>query len=193
MNEKLSKLRKMPLAERIAAVAADLKSKRDEYRTIDAHELASLLGIDDAYRPGAADHWRMVGFVPRLTVREILLQWNIEFIPDLLQSHVAAKRCDEIAEKIEMLHQKGKLERGSLNFLTKAEKRNIENLYMKKEMKSNGPTRVLAFYTVKAPHRQKLTFEALIEDDGACVDLKTPYDKRDGKFTDYSYCLIEEC
>jgi hypothetical protein len=35
--------------------------------------MANLLGIDDAYRPGAADHWRMVGFVPRLNVREILL------------------------------------------------------------------------------------------------------------------------
>ena len=41
-----SKLDAITLAERIAAVAADRNSKRDEYRSIASHELADLLGIN---------------------------------------------------------------------------------------------------------------------------------------------------
>jgi hypothetical protein len=41
-----AKLEAMSLAERIAAVAIDVASKRDEYRSIDRHELAGLLGVD---------------------------------------------------------------------------------------------------------------------------------------------------
>ena len=48
---------------------SDRAPKQGPFRVV----MANLLGIDDAYRPGAADHWRMVGFVPRLNVREILL------------------------------------------------------------------------------------------------------------------------
>jgi hypothetical protein len=36
------------LTKRIAAVAVDVGSKRDEYRLIDPHKLAWLLGINDA-------------------------------------------------------------------------------------------------------------------------------------------------
>ena len=43
-DKALQKLEDMPLADRIAAVAADVDSKRDEFRSIDAHELASFLG-----------------------------------------------------------------------------------------------------------------------------------------------------
>jgi hypothetical protein len=52
----------MSLAERIAAVAADVDSKRDEYRSIDSHELASLLGIE---RLPGGDGWEFVWFIPR--------------------------------------------------------------------------------------------------------------------------------
>jgi hypothetical protein len=47
-NKALQKLEDMPLADRIAAVAADVDSKRDEFQSIEGHALASLLGIDDA-------------------------------------------------------------------------------------------------------------------------------------------------
>jgi hypothetical protein len=51
-DKALQKLEDMPLADRIAAVAADVDSKWDEFRSIDTHELASLLGIVDADQPG---------------------------------------------------------------------------------------------------------------------------------------------
>ena len=73
-NSAHAKLEMMPLAERIAAVAADVDTKRDEYRSIDSHELASLLGIGDAYSPGG--DWDSVHFVPHVPVKDILLQWD---------------------------------------------------------------------------------------------------------------------
>jgi hypothetical protein len=39
-EEALQKLQDMPLADRIAPVAAGVDSKQDEFRSIDAHELA---------------------------------------------------------------------------------------------------------------------------------------------------------
>ena len=103
-------------SKRIAAVAVDVRSKRDEYRLIDPHELAWLLGIDDADKPGG--DWKFV--------------WNVT------------------------------------------------------------PRRVLAYHYINAPHGRTLTFEAFIDDDGGCVDLKTPYDERDGAFDNLSRHLIEE-
>jgi hypothetical protein len=47
-----AKLEEISLAECIAAVAADVASKRDEYRSIDPYDLAYLLGIYDAKLPG---------------------------------------------------------------------------------------------------------------------------------------------
>ena len=32
----------------------------------------------------------------------------------------------------------------------------------------------LAYYSIKTPQGQKLTFDALIEDDGGCVNLRAP-------------------
>jgi hypothetical protein len=51
-----ARLEAMTLAKRIAALAVDVESKRDEYRLIDPHEPASLLGIDDADKPGG--NWK---------------------------------------------------------------------------------------------------------------------------------------
>jgi len=38
----------------------------------------------------------------------------------------------------------------------------------------------------------ELWFEAVIEDDGSCIDLKTPYDERDGKTMDLADCEIDQ-
>ena len=111
-----ARLEAMTFSKRIAAVAVDVISKRDEYRLIDPHELAWLLGIDDADKPGG--DWKFV--------------WNVT------------------------------------------------------------PRRVLAYHYINAPHGRTLTFEAFIDDDGGCVDLKTPYDERDGAFDNLSRHLIEE-
>ena len=112
-----ARLEAMTLTKRIAAVTVDVGSKRDEYRLIDPHELAWLLGIDDTDKPGG--DWKFV--------------WNVT------------------------------------------------------------PRRVLAYHYTNTPHGRTLTFEAYIDDDGGCVDLKTPYDERDGAFDNLSkYVIVED-
>jgi hypothetical protein len=181
-------LEAMPVADRIAVVADDVASKRDEYRSIDPHELAGLLGVDGRCPDG---DWVFVGFVPRLSVKEIMLQCDEEVIPELLETHVTSERCEGIIAKIKLLKRsEAKLRRASLDFLTEGEKQTIERLYMEREAASNGPMWVIANYTIEAPHGKKLGFETTIGDNGESFDLKTPYDERDGKFTDLSDCLI---
>jgi hypothetical protein len=109
-----ARLEAMTLAKRIAALAVDVGSKRDEYRLIDPHKLASLLGVDDADKPGG--DWKFV--------------WNVK------------------------------------------------------------PRRVLAYRHINAPHGRTLTFEAFVDDDGGCVNLKTPYDERDSAFDSLSKYVI---
>jgi len=183
-------LEDMSLAECIAAVAVDVASKRDEYRSIDPDDLAGFLGIDDADNPGP--DWSFVWFVPRLSVMDILLQWSEEFIPELLESHVTPERCEEISAKVKLLKRnETKLDQTSLEFLTEEEKQTIERRYMEDRRKA-GDSTLLAYYHINAPHGRTLTFEAFIGDNGEVDDLKTPYDERDAKFTDLSDCLIVE-
>lgn len=183
-----AKLEAMPLADRIAAVADDVKSKRDEYRSINSHDLASLLDTPDTDLP--SDPWVFVRFVPRFSVRDILTWNDEECIPELLETHLTPERCKEIRTKIKLLKRnKTKLRRSSLDFLTEEEKQTIERLYMESEAKSNGAMWVIVQYAIKAPHGKELAFEGTIEDDGHCVHLLTPYDERDGKFVDLSDCL----
>ena len=72
-----------------------------------------------------------------------------------------------------------------LEFLTDDEKQKFEEHYMEWWAEHEGCSGCYcyAYNSIKAPHGKELTFEAFIEDDGACIDLKTPYDERDGKFS----------
>jgi hypothetical protein len=181
-----SKLEEMSLPKRIAAVAADVDSKRDEYRSIDRHELASLLGIGDADKPGG--DWNFVWYIPRVPIEDIFEdifdRGDKEYILKLLQTHVTGERYKELDKRYDELDSKR-----LCDFLTDSEKQTIECSYMERQAQAYG-SQCTAFYTIKAPHRKKLTFEAYIEDDGGCCDLMTPYDERDGAFSDFSDCFI---
>ena len=185
-----AKLEAMTLTERIAAVAADVASKRDEYRSIDRHELASLLGVGDARCPGG--EWDFVWFIPHMSIEDICESDDMECVLELLQPHVTAQRYEELNSRFALI-DRSKLGRGRLmsDLLTNVEKRTIERLHMENQDEAYD-TQVLAFYTINAPHRKKLTFEAFIGDNGESDDLKTPYDERDGAFSDLSESLIVE-
>ena len=88
------KLQEMSLAKRIAAVAADVNSKTREYRSIDSHELAALLGIGDARQPGGG--WDFVWYIPRVAIEDIFVMRDKEDIFELLQPHVTTKRYEEL-------------------------------------------------------------------------------------------------
>ena len=48
----------------------------------------------------------------------------------------------------------------------------------------------VAYYRIETPQGRKISFKAFIEDDGGCVNLKTPHDEREGSFTNLSDCLL---
>lgn len=47
----------------------------------------------------------------------------------------------------------------------------------------------IARCSVESASGAVLEFEGDVEDDGACINLRTPYDKRAKRFTDLSRCL----
>ena len=124
-DKALQKLQDMPLADRIAAVAADVDSKQDEFRSIDAHELASLLGIEDAERPG--DDWDFGWFILRVPVDDIFDQWDEETIVELFQSQLTPERYKELCSKIDLREEIKTNYAKALEFLTEDEKQKIED------------------------------------------------------------------
>src|SRR5262249_44479045 len=151
-------------------VAADVDSKQDEFRSIDAVELASLLGIEDAERPG--DDWNFGWFLPRVPLDDILDQWDEETIVELLQSQLTPERYKELCSKIDLQQEDNAK---VLEFLTEDEKLKIEEHYMEGQAEHPDSAWCFADISIEAPHGKILTFEAFIEDDGACIELKTPY------------------
>ena len=70
-----------------------------------------------------------------------------------------------------------------ISFLTPEEKKLIETALMEEELKDGEPF-VVARTCIGSPKGVELWFEGDIEDDGDCIHVRTPYDYRDGKFTD---------
>jgi hypothetical protein len=132
----------MPLAKRIAAIAADVETKRDEYQSIDSHELANLLGVGDADQPGA--NWKFVWYIPRVPVEDIFDSWNKEYVFELFQPHVTPERYEELDKKYEELGSKQSKCIIS-DFLTEGEKQTIERAYMEKQDKAYPAARCRKF------------------------------------------------
>jgi hypothetical protein len=131
---------------------------------------------------------------PRVSVPDFFdLHFEDDFIPDLLLQHITPERYEELSSKFKTPKEnERKLRPESFDFLTKNEKEKIEQLYMEKEANDISGSYKLEYYTIKAPGGKKLTFEISIGDSGDPFDLKTPYDERDGRFTDLSRSFIVE-
>ncbi len=186
-----SKLEAMPLKGRIAAVAADVHSKRDEYRSILPTQLVDLLGVPyskdrfGAYMP--SEHWVKVYYCFNRTFE------NTEFTPDvllsLLESEVTPNRYSELQKKFASCKE-DTLSPEAVKFLAEPERAAFLSRYMEDYAERNGHDYVLANYTLDAPQGFKLRFQSNIGDAGELEDLKTPYDDRDGLFVNLSDCMI---
>ncbi len=186
-----AELEAMPLQDRIAAIAADVHSKRDEYRSILPTQLVDLLGVPyskdrfGAYMPG--DNWVRVYYCFNRTFE------NTEFTPDvllsLLESEVTPNRYSEL-QKTFASYEEDALSPEAINFLTEPERAAFLSRYTEDHTERNGHDYVLANYTLEAPHGMKLRFQSNIGDAGELEDLKTPYDDRDGLFVNLSDCII---
>ena len=61
LSDLLQKLLSMPLAERMAAVTEDVRTKRDEFHQIAPNKLAEVLGVPESRRP-TDKHWSFINY-----------------------------------------------------------------------------------------------------------------------------------
>ena len=85
------------------------------------------------------------------------------------------------------------VEKPDFHFLTTDERALLEEAIAFKELEANQDNGMccIAYYSVQTPSGDVLSFEATIEDDGRCIELKTPYDYRDGKFCNLDDCVTD--
>jgi hypothetical protein len=99
-SDPLQKLLSMPLAERIAAVAEDVRTRRDEFRQIDPHELADALGVPESTRPGTGDRWTFTDYARKESLEEYA--GNNDCLSELvllIKDEVSEQRFQTLVEK----------------------------------------------------------------------------------------------
>jgi hypothetical protein len=81
----------------------------------------------------------------------------------------------------------------TLNFLIPDEQTAIENVLALRALDANMMNGIcgLGHYEVRSG-KYRLPFEAVMEDDGSCIELLTPYDHREGNFKDLSNCVTAD-
>jgi len=181
----LAELLAMPLDKRIAAVAKDVRSKKDRYAKINAFALADALEVEEPDTPRAG--WGFTDYSRKKTLEQHA-DWIVPVsrLQDYLEGHVSEDRFIELKPKFDRLDS---VKRPRFGFLTKKERLIIESA-MDAEALENAMHRVASCSVGKG--RNALLFEGDIEDDGACIKLRTPYDQRNGDFIDLSNCITED-
>ena len=101
---------------------------------------------------------------------------------------VSAERFQQLLKQSEPLDD---AEDPSFSFLTNGERSRLEKAIAEEQMEANESNGMncIARCSVESDSGMVLEFEGDIEDDGACIHLRTPYDKRAKRFTDLSNCL----
>jgi hypothetical protein len=186
-REARDRLEVLDLDARLQAVADDVELRRDEFRKIEPHELAELLEVPSPSSPDG--NWSATAYVPREPLAEYVEHNSPNYeIIHYLEGKIDQERfytLDDEATKV----AEGKKDKFDLSLLTLDEQRLIEDAIMDETLRMTGGPRVIATYDLTVPNSNRtLSFEGDIEDDGGCIDLRTPYDERDGKFVDLSDC-----
>lgn len=184
----LSELLAMPLDQRIAAVAKDVRSKRDRYASIDSFDLASALGVEQPEQPA---EWIFTHYAKKQTLEQYAHGRSpvSEFL-NYLRDHVSEERFEELTPKFDRLDS---LRRPRFGFLTKGERLIIEEALDAEELEANMSNGICCVASCSVGEGGNvLFFEGDIEDDGTCITLRTPYDQREGKFIDLSNCVTDD-
>ena len=174
----------MPLAERIAAVARDVRTKRDNFRQIAPHELAEALGVPELERP-TDEQWSFTSYAWKQSLEEYAHEYGrLSDVVYLMENKVSAQRFQTLVKK------SSDLDDLQFNFLTAEERQSFEEALAYEQLQSNIENGIccVAHHSIPASGGD-LHFEAAIEDDGTCIDLRTPYDYRDGEFVNLNDCV----
>ena len=183
-SDPLHKLLSMPLADRIAAIGEDVQKKTDEFRSVNPHRLAEALGVPTTKRPNRSD-WALTNYERKQSLEDYAYEYGcLSDCVSMIEGKVPAQLFESLVQKSSALDEL------QLDILTDEERREFEEALAFEQLKSNMDNGIccIAHYSVQALGGD-LSFEAAIEDDGACIDLKTPYDQRDGKFLNLNDCV----
>ena len=185
----LKELLALPLAQRLDAVHDDLLKRSDKFREIDPHDLAEALGVPQPESPSG--EWSFTRLVEKRS----------------LEDYADTSSASEVFQEIEGIKNKfpnkrlSYLERyyidaqkSDLGVLTAEERSLLEEAIALRELEEAAEVGMNCFarYSVISPSGGELPFEGDIEDDGACIDLRTPYDFRDDRFIDFENCVTDE-
>ena len=105
----------------------------------------------------------------------------------MIEDSVDPERFEELVRLSEPLDA---IEKPRLSFLTRSERSAIEDAIAERQLEANESNGMccLGHCSVTSPSGAELQFEVEIEDDGHCITLRTPYDKRAKRFVDLSRC-----
>lgn len=175
------------MSERRDTVARDVRRRSPRYRDIPAHDLAEALGVPQPERP--CSDWSFTWYAEIVTVEEYARGYSpASELVYLIEDSVDPKRFQRLLELSEPLDD---AEAPSFSFLSKEEREALDLAIAEEQLegsKSNGIC-CIARCSVNCSSGEELEFEGDIEDDGACIDLRTPYDKRAKRFRDLTRCL----
>ena len=183
----LQALLALPPGERRDAVAKDVRRRAPQFSAIPAHDLADALDVPEHWRPGR--EWSFTRYAPIVSVEEHA-RYNspASELVYLIEEAVTAERFQQLLKHSEPLDES---DEPSFAFLTKGERSRLEDAIAEKQMEANESNGMncIARCSVESASGAVLEFEGDVEDDGACINLRTPYDKRAKRFTDLSRCL----
>lgn len=187
-SDALEELLALSLEECIAAIAEDVRTKKDRYAGIDAHELANALEVPQPESP--SNDWGFTHYAKMQTLEQHANNRDpvSEFV-NYLEGKISKERFEELEQKFQQLDS---MSTPTFDFLTQAERLILEETMDAEELEghmSNGICCVASYSVGEGTN--ELNFEGEVEDDGTCFDLRTPYDIRDGRFIDLSNCVTD--
>ena len=185
-EQALAELLALDMDSRRTAVAKDVRSRSPRYRCIPAHDLADALGIPDSRRPGS--EWSFTRYARMMTVEEYAMYNSpASEVIYMIEDSLDPERLEELIQLSEPLDD---VDKPRFSFLTRSERNDIEDAIAERQLEANESNGMccLCHCSVKSPSGAELQFEGDIEDDGHCITLRTPYDKRAKRFVDLSRC-----
>lgn len=192
MSDPLHQLLAMPISERIEVVNKDMQMHTDKFKEIYPHDLAEALEVPEADCPNPCEGWLFTRYARKESVETYAESTSPAYeIVYLIEDKVSPERFRTLMNNFQMLED---IENPKFDFLTEQERELLVESIASKELEGNASDGMncIAHYIIKTASGDALWFEAVVEDDGACINLRTPYEYRDNMFVNLENCLIDE-
>ena len=184
----------MPLQERIAAVAEDVRTRKDVFRKIPTEDLARVLDVPLDALDGCSDRWDewiAYFYVKKRSLQKYVADYeNPEEMIEGIEAEVSPERFQTLRDKCKILKTAG-----ILRFLTAQERQLLTTVCAMNELHyklEGGECDAVEYYYVDQGSADELEFEATFFEPLQrleSAEIRGPYDKRDGKFDVLKNCV----